>query len=67
MLGGANAAWRSDAFKPHRYVDAISENVTIFDDNVANIDADTKLNPMNTTSWLQFWLRQSTASPRAPR
>ena len=37
--------WRSDAFKPHRYVDAISENVALFDDNVANIDADTKFDP----------------------
>ena len=35
----------SDAFKPHRYVDAISENVALFDDDVAKIDADTKFDP----------------------
>jgi hypothetical protein len=32
-------------FKPHRYVDAIPENVALFYDDVTNIDADTKCNP----------------------
>src|SRR5262249_26029258 len=45
ILGDANAARHSEAFKPHRYVDAVPEDIAIFYDNIANIDADAKFDP----------------------
>jgi hypothetical protein len=42
----ANAAGLRDALKPGRYVDAISEDVIRTDDDVADIDPDTKQNPL---------------------
>src|ERR1700733_12406924 len=40
----ANAARRGDAFQSRRNVDAIAENLTVLDDDVADMNADTDFN-----------------------
>ena len=43
--GDADAARRRELLESRRYVDAVSENVAVVDDDIAEIDADSELDP----------------------
>ena len=46
VVGDADAARLGDAFEPRSDVDAVAENVTVFDDDVTDVDTDTELDAL---------------------
>ena len=42
----ANSAWLGNALQPRGDIDAITENIVVVDDNVADMDADAKFDPL---------------------
>src|SRR5262249_54027377 len=46
VVGNANAARLRDVFEPSSDVDAVAENVTVLNDNVTDVDADTELDAL---------------------
>ena len=44
--GNANPAWLGQGFEPRRTVDPVSKDVAILDDDVALMDANSKLDPL---------------------
>jgi hypothetical protein len=47
IVGNANAARFCDLFEPHRNIDPITENIVLFDDNVTDVNADAKFDPLD--------------------
>ena len=45
VIGHAHPAWLGDAFKPGSHVDAVAEDIVVIDDDIADMDANTELNP----------------------
>jgi hypothetical protein len=45
VIGNADATWFRDAFEPGGYVDAVSEDVVVIEDDIADMNADAEFDP----------------------
>jgi hypothetical protein len=47
IVGNANTTRFCDPFETHRNIDPITKDIVVFDDNITDVNADAKLDPLN--------------------
>ena len=47
IVGNTNTTRFCDPFETHRNIDPITKDIVVFDDNITNVNADAKLDPLD--------------------
>jgi hypothetical protein len=46
IIGNADATWLCEPFQTHRNIDPITKDIVLFDNDVTDVDADAKFDPL---------------------